>query len=684
METSLKTVQHVIKRDGRTVPFHPEKIAEAIFKAAQTVGGNDRQMASDLAADVAKDIAENHPKDTPTVEEVQDAVERVLINLGHAKTAKAFILYRHKRKQDRVRRALILGEEHADDNLDFTQEALKILEQRYLQKDELGRLIEDPRQMILRVASAIADADKKYNKNEEDVRQLKMRFFDLIASRKFFPATPTLMNAGTKNQQLHACYVLPVKDDMESIFGTLHDAAVIHQQGGGTGFSFTRLRPKRDPVQHHLGVAPGPVSFLRVYDRALDVIKQGGVRPGANMAVMRVDHPDIIRFIEAKRDKMSLKNFNISVAVTDNFMRAVEEDREYYVKNPRTEKFVGKLRARDVFAVITQNAWKTGDPGLIYLDEINRKHPGKHLGDIETTNQCGELPLLPYEGCALGSIDVAKYIKGNDLDWQQLEEDVKTATYFLDNVIDVNKYPRREIKVATLATRKLGLGIMGFADMLFSLGIRYDSEEGLVMGDKLMSFVKKVAYTESQRLASERGPCEAWKGSDHEKAGRIMRNMTCISLSPTGTRSILADTSPGCEPVFAVSYRRTVLTSSELVFVNKVFERVAKERGFYSPELIRKVSMRGGVQSIKDIPKDVRDVFVTAQDIKPEWHIRMQATLQKHVDNSISKTINFPRTAAIKDVENVYLQAWKAKCKGITIYRDGSYEDQVISIGEGM
>ncbi|PIN73203.1 ribonucleoside-diphosphate reductase, adenosylcobalamin-dependent [Candidatus Woesearchaeota archaeon CG10_big_fil_rev_8_21_14_0_10_45_16] len=681
---SSNIVRKVVKRDGRTVDFDFKKVADAIFKAAQSVGGEDRKRAEELAVEVMALLETEYPTKTPSVENVQDLVEKVLIDKGHARTAKAYILYRHKRNEERHQRAMILGEQHLDYNLDFSQEALKILERRYLLKDENGQLLENPQAMLWRVANAVAAADQLYGADKEAVKKSAEKFFALMADRKFFPNTPTLMNAGTKTGQVNACYVLPIDDSMESIFGTLHDAAVVHQQGGGTGFSFSRLRPKRDPVKQHQGIAPGPLAFLRVYDRALDVIKQGGVRPGANMAVLRVDHPDIIRFIESKRDKQSLKNFNISVGVTDRFMKSVEEDREYFVKNPRTDKYVGKLRARDVFAVITQNAWKTGDPGLLFLDEINRKHPARHLGEIETTNQCGEAPLLPYESCALGSIDVNKYVVGDDLDWQLLEKDVKTAIHFLDNIIDINKYPRKEIAVMTKKTRKLGLGVMGFADMLFQLGIKYDSEEGLEVGDKLLSFFKKVSSEMSEKLAVKRGVCSAWEGSDYEKVGRKMRNMTCISLSPTGTRSILADTSAGCDPVFAISYQRTVLTSNELVFINKQFERVAKERGFYSPELIRKISLRGGIQQLKEIPKDVREIFVTAQDISPEWHIRMQSTLQKHVDNSISKTINFPRTAAIKDVENAYMTAWKARCKGITIYRDGSYEDQVITIGEGL
>ncbi len=686
MPSEQVILKSIIKRDGRTVPFNHDKIADAIFKAAQSVGGKDRKQAELLAQKVAEALEKNFPSKTPTVENVQDLVEKILIESGHARTAKAYILYRYKKGEERDRRALILGETDSDENLHFKNEALKILERRYLRKDENGNLTESPKEMLHRVARNIAKADKLYGATDEQIKQTEDKFYYLLASLIFLPNTPALMNAGTQNQLLYASFVLPIEDTMESIFGTLRDAAVIHQRGGGTGFSFTRLRPRNDPVQQHQAVASGPVSFLKVYDSALENIKQGGIRPGANMAVLRVDHPDIIRFIEAKRDKKALKNFNISVGVTDRFMRAVEEDREYLIYNPRMDKYFGKLRARDVFAVITQNAWKTGDPGLIFIDEINRKHPAKHLGEIETTNQCGEAPLLPFEGCIYGSIDINKFVSDeqNDLRWDALAQAIQGAIHFLDNAVDMNRYVTKEMETATKRTRKVGLGLMGFADALVRLKIKYDSEQGLAFAEKLMSFIRDKAYQKSQELAEKRGVCSGWEGSDHQKAGRKIRNLACLSLSPTGTRSILADASPSCEPLFAISYQRTVLGTNELVYINPTFEKIAKERGFYSPELIWKISKAGAIQHLKEIPKDVREIFVTAQDISPEWHIKMQATLQKYVDNSISKTINFPHTAAIKDVENAYLLAWKSKCKGITIYRDGSYEDQVITIGDGL
>ncbi len=681
--TEIK-IKSILKKDGSTTEFLFPKIADSIFNAAQSVGGKDKELATSLAHEIVRKLNEENKEQT-TAERVQDLVERTLIEHKHIRTAKAYILYQHQKNEERKRRQLVLGEKNIGDNLHFSSEALRILERRYLLKDETGHVIETPKEMIRRVAKNLAQADKLYGATAQQVKELEEQWYDTMSELEFLPNSPTLMNAGTKTQQLSSCFVLPIEDSMESIFGSLHDAAIIHQRGSGTGFSFSRLRPKGDPVRQNQGVAAGPLSFLKVYNSALDVIKQGGIRPGANMAVLRVDHPDIIRFIEAKRDKRALKNFNISVAVNDNFMRAVEEDREYYVRNPRTDKFYGKLRARDVFAVIIQNAWKTGDPGLLFIDEINRKHPAKHLGEIETTNQCGEAPLLPYEGCVLGSLNLNKFVSDEkrEVEWDKLRQAIRTAVHLLDNVIDMNSYPEKQIETMTKSTRKFGLGMMGFADALIRLGIKYDSEEGLQFADKLMSFIKTIAYEKSQELAETRGLCPAWEGSDHHKNERKMRNMSCLSLSPTGTISILVDASPSCEPLFAIAYQRTVLGDNEIIYLNHIFEDIAKRRGFYSPELMRRIAKAGTIQQFKEIPKDVRDIFVTAQDISPEWHIKMQATLQKHVDNSISKTINFPRTAAIKDIEEAYLLAWKSKCKGITIYRDGSYEDQVITIGEG-
>jgi ribonucleoside-diphosphate reductase alpha chain len=682
MEEETYKIKGIIKRDGTITNFNLDKIINSIYRAATEVGGDNKETSIELSKSIALRLEKDFLNSTPTVDQIQDLVEKALIEEGHAKTAKAYILLRHVKRQERERKALILGGRYGG-NLNFSNEALKILERRYLLRDSEGTVIETPKEMLKRVAKNIAHADLSHGATEEVVKETEEKFYQMMAELRFLPNSPTLMNANTKSQQLSSCVVLPIDDSLGGIFDTLKDSAIIHQRGSGTGFSFSRLRPKGDCVGNK-GVASGPVSFMYAFDSALEMVKQGGVRPGANMAILRVDHPDIIKFIEAKRNQKYLKNFNISVAVTDRFMRAVEENREYYLTNPRTGRYFGRLRARDVFAVITQNAWKTGDPGLVFIDEINRKHTVKNLGEIESTNQCGEAPLLPYEGCVLGSINLNKFFDESqkDVNWNSLRDTIRTAVHFLDNVIDMNDYPKKEIEQQTKLTRKFGLGIMGFADILCRLKIKYDSEEGLEFGDKLMSFIKSETYEMSSELAEKRGVPLAWKGSDHEKAGRKIRNLTCLSIAPTGTISIITDSSSGCEPIFAVSYQRTVFGDSEFIFLNKIFEKVAKERGFYSLDLLSKISRAGSIQQFKEIPKDVREIFVTTQDISPEWHIRMQSTLQKYVDNSISKTINFPQTASIKDVEDAYLLAWKSKCKGITIYRDGSYEDQVITIGE--
>lgn len=673
----------VIKRNGNIVPFDIDKVSKAIFKAAKTVGGQDFELAKELASEVKDITTQLFQDENPNVEHIKDIVESTLINNGHVKTAKAFILHRHKRDEERRQREFILGKQHSKDHHSFPTQALHILESRYLLKNRDGELIETPAQMLLRVASTISKIDLKYGANEEKIKETEEKFFELMSNLKFLPNSPTFKSAGN-GDQLSSCLVLPIKDTLSNIFQTLKEAALTHQRGSGTGFSFSRLRPKGDFVNDLPGVSAGPVDFMQVYDIALESIKQGGVRPGANMAILRVDHPDIIRFVESKRSKEILHNFNISVGITDRFMKAVENDKYYYLMNPRTEKYFGKLRARDVFALITQNAWKTGDPGLIFLDEINKKHPAKHLGLIETTNQCGEAPLLPYESCPLGSLNLTRFVnpKEKTIDWEDLKKSIDIAVHFLDNVIDANNYLTKKIEQQTKATRKFGLGIMGFADCLLKLGLKYDSNEALEFAEKLMSFIKEQAYNSSSKLAKIRGPCPAWEGSEHQKQGRLMRNMTCISIAPTGTLSILAGVSSGCEPLFALAYHRTILGEKEVTYLNKTFEKIAKKREFYSPDLLRKIIRSGSIQNFMEIPKDIRNLFVTAQDIKPEWHIKMQATLQKHVDNSISKTINFPSTASIRDVEEAYILAWKMKCKGITIYRDGSYEEQVITIGQ--
>ncbi len=586
-------------------------------------------------------------------------------------------------KQEGAKQALEQGEGFSE-NLNFSNNALQVLERRYLLRDVEAQVIETPKELVHRIANNIAKAEAKYNASPEEMQEVEDAFYAMIERLDFLPNTPTIMNAGTKIQQLSACFVLPVADGMGDIFKSVRDAALIHQSGGGTGFAFSRLRPHNDLVKSTSGVASGPVSFMRVFDMATEVIKQGGKRRGANMGILRVDHPDIMTFIECKADMKTLTNFNISVAATDVFMQAVKDNTNYALVNPRSNEAVANIPARDVFSKIVSNAWKNGDPGFVFIDKINQGHPGKNVGEIESTNPCGEQPLLPYESCNLGSINLNNFLKEDhsDLNWDRLRECIRLCTRFLDNVIDMNNYPIQELDDMAKKTRKIGLGIMGFADILYELGIKYDSEAGEEMAEKVMKFFMEESYKMSGELAEKRGTYPAWEGSDHWKKGRKMRNTCCVTIAPTGTIGMLAEASGGCEPNFAISYIKNVMDGTELVYTNHIFERVAKERGFFSDELMLRIAKVGSIKDIAEIPQDVRDVFVTAQDIAPEWHVRMQAAFQKYVDSSISKTINFPNSATEADVEKSYLYAWENGCKGITIYRDGSRDNQVLNIGE--
>jgi ribonucleoside-diphosphate reductase alpha chain len=560
--------------------------------------------------------------------------------------------------------------------------AIKVLERRYLKKGEDGVPIETPEDMFRRVAENIALAEMNYGAGKTEAGEIARTFYDMMAGLDFLPNSPTLMNAGRELQQLSACFVLPIEDTMESIFSTIKKTALIHQSGGGTGFSFSRLRPSNDKVASTGGVASGPVSFMRVFNAATEAVKQGGTRRGANMGILRVDHPDILEFINCKDGTNEYNNFNISVGITEKFMEAVDKGQDYDLISPRSGKAVKKLSARMVFGQIVELAWRTGDPGIVFLDRLNRDNPTPHVGEIESTNPCGEQPLLPHESCNLGSINLSNMIEGGAVNWEKLRAAVKTSVRFLDDVIDMNRYPLDEISEMTRSNRKIGLGIMGFADMMIKLGIPYNTDEAVSAGREIMKFIDTEAKAASESLAKERGVFPNWGGSRYDKDGsREMRNATVTTIAPTGTLSIIAGCSSGIEPLFAVSYVRTVMDNDELIEVNPYFAAVAKERGFYSDELLKRIAHHGTVADMAEVPEDVRRLFVTAHDIEPVWHVKMQAAFQEYTDNAVSKTVNFSHDAKVKDVEEVYRLAYSLGCKGVTIYRDGSKDEQVLSTG---
>ncbi len=581
--------------------------------------------------------------------------------------------------------------------LQLSPNAVTVLSKRYLIKDAAGKPQESPEALFWRVATVVAEADRRYGASEGAVNEVADAFYRLMTERRFEPNSPTLMNAGRPLGQLSACFVLPVEDALSNgsngIYDTLRSMALIHQSGGGTGFSFSRLRAKGSMVRSTTGVASGPVSFMKLYDASTDAVKQGGTRRGANMGILRVDHPDIMEFVTCKEDLTQITNFNISVAVTTKFMDALKAGTSYDLIDPATGGVAGQLDARMVWDKMIEGAWRTGEPGVFFIDEANRYNPVPHLGAYEATNPCGEQPLLAYDVCNLGSINVGYYVRDGKLDWEAFRRDIHLSTHFLDNVIDANKFPLPEIEALSRRIRRIGLGIMGFADALVRLGIAYDSDEGVEFGRKVMEFVDVESKRESQRLAEERGAFPEWArsifGPDETCARdaegkrirpmQLLRNCNVTTVAPTGTISIIAGCSSGLEPLFAVAFMRNQ-AGVMMPDVNEDFVAIAKREGWYSDALMERIAKEGHVH-FDEVPAKWQRVFVTANEIKPEWHIKMQAAFQRHTDSAISKTTNFAHTATVDDVRAIYEQAYEAKCKGVTVYRDGSRDAQVLSTG---
>ena len=567
-----------------------------------------------------------------------------------------------------------------EDDLELSVNTMEVLKRRYLLKDDQHNVIETPDEMFRRVAHHVAEAETNYN-SEPSREQAEERFYQMMKNREFIPNSPTLMNAGTFFGQLSACFVLPVEDSIDEIFESLKNMAKIHQTGGGTGFSFSHLRQKGALVSTTKGKASGPVSFMSIFDKATGVIVQGGRRRGANMGILRCDHPDIVDFIEAKNHKGAFENFNLSVAVTDKFMADVRADRFFELKDPSTGKPTSKIKAKSLFDLITNAAWRTGDPGLVFIDEINRRNPTPEIGRIEATNPCGELPLLDFESCNLASINLSKMVDNGKLSWKKLKDRVGWAVRFLDNVIEVNKYPLPQNREITQANRKIGLGVMGFADMLIMLKIPYNSEVALKLAKKLMKFIHDRSLDVSAELAEQRGVFPNYDRSIFAKKNRRIRNATVNTIAPTGTISIIAGCSSGIEPLFAISFVRNVLSGTKLFEVNPLFEEAAKREGLYKEDILGEIARKGSLQTLNGISSELKRIFVTAFDVEPLHHLKVQAAFQKYTDNAVSKTINLSEEASVGDIREIYLKAHELKCKGITIYRYGSKEQQVLSFG---
>ena len=673
----MTDLSKIIKRDGSKVKFEEAKITRVIlkaFKATEEVEEEkQKKEAQRLTKVVVNILSKGINGDLPTVEQVQDVVEQVLMAASYFETAKAFIIYREKHQTVRVAKR-VLG---VEDDLGLSVNQLKVLENRYLRHDEYGKTIETPKKLFKRVARAVASQEEKSKR-----KAWRERFYEVMSEMEFVPAGGYLRSAGTKRPTIANCFVLPVEDDMEGIFDAIKWLALVQQAGGGTGFNFSKLRPKGDFVKSSGGFSTGPISFMKVFDAATAQVMQGGYRMGANMGILNVNHPDILEFIHCKTEEGEISNFNISVGITDEFMKAVKGNKKFKLRNPRTREVVQTIEAKSLFNQMVSLAWRTGDPGMVFLDKINKNNPVlKTLGKLEATNPCGEQPLHPFDVCNLGSVNLAKMVTGKRVDWGNLERAVRVGVRFLDNGVDLSRYPIKQIQRMAKANRRIGLGVMGFADMLYQLGIGYNTDKGVRLAEKVMGFVNKTAVNQSESLGKEKGVFPNWKGSEYQKKGVKRRNLAVTTIAPTGTISMVADCSSGIEPVFALTFVKNVVEEGGLSYVNKYFKQAVEGLSLSDDQkndIYQRVSESGSCQDIEELPNSIKSVFVTAYDINPKDHIKMQAGFQKRTENAVSKTINFPAEASIADVEKAYLLAWELKCKGITIYRSGSREGQVL------